>query len=155
MVPANFSALVLLLPALALAAPALAQGHPPLKLSLGFARQAGLVNGSTGGGYSLSSIAKFDRDRQPCLGFASATPDHTIVLGQGFPKLDFQVNSRGKDTTILVKMPNGQIVCGDDTGAKKDASLNLTNLPGGTYEVWVGSIEPSKRWSYSLTLSER
>ncbi len=128
---------------------------PALKLSLGFARQAGVVSGSTSGNYSLSSIAKFDKDKNPCLGFSASTPDHVVVLEQGFPKLYFQVNSRGKDTTILVKTPSGQILCGDDTGLKKDASLSADGLTAGEYLVWVGSIEPGKRWGYTLTLSEK
>ncbi len=126
-----------------------------LKLSNGFARQAGLVNGYTSGSYSLSDIAKFDKNKNPCLGFSASTPDHTVILEQGFPKLNFRVNSRGKDTTIVVKMPNGQIFCGDDTGLKKDASVNIKDLAAGEYAVWVGSIEPGKNWAYSLTLSEK
>jgi hypothetical protein len=144
--------LALLLPVSAL--PALAQ-IAPIKLSLGFARQDGVVNGATSGSYSLSSIAKFDRDKNPCLGFSAAAPDHVVSLNQSFPKLNFQVNSRGKDTTLLIKTPDGQILCGDDTGNKKDASINATNLSAGNYSVWVGSIEPGKRWSYSLTMSEK
>jgi hypothetical protein len=137
------------------ALPALAQTAAPVKLSLGFARQNGVVLGSTSGSYSLSAISKFDRAKNPCLGFSAATPDHTVVLDQSFPKLSFQVNSRGKDTTIMIKTPDGQYICGDDTGSKKDASINATNLSAGTYSVWVGSIEPGKRWSYSLTIAEK
>jgi hypothetical protein len=149
----KLSALALLLPLVAL--PALAQNSAPLRLSLGFARQDGVVNGSTGGSYSLSTIAKFDREKNPCLGYASSSVDHVVTLNQGFPKLTFQVNSRGKDTTLVIKTPDGQILCGDDTGSKKDASVSATNLPAGNYEVWVGSMEPSKRWSYSLTMTEK
>jgi hypothetical protein len=149
----KLSILALLLPLVAL--PALAQNNAPLRLSLGFARQDGVVNGSTSGSYSLSSIAKFDREKNPCLGYASASADHVVTLNQSFPKLTFQVNSRGKDTTMLIKTPNGQVLCGDDTGQKKDASISATNLPAGNYEIWVGSMEPNKRWGYSLTMSEK
>jgi hypothetical protein len=135
--------------------PAWAQSVAPARLAPGFARQDGVLSGATSGSYSLSSIAKFDRDQNPCLGFSSPTPDHKIVLEKGFPKLNFQVNSRGKDTTIIIKAPNGQIFCGDDTGNKKDASISATNLPSGEYELWVGSIEPDKRWGYSLTITEK
>ncbi len=149
----KLSVLALLLPLVAL--PALAQNSTPLQLSLGFARQDGVVNGSTSGSYSLSTIAKFDREKNPCLGYSSSSADHVVNLTQGFPKLTFQVNSRGKDTTLLIKTPDGQVLCGDDTGNKKDASISTTNLPPGKYEVWVGSMEPNKRWGYSLTMSEK
>ncbi len=137
--------------------PAAAQAgnFPALKLSAGFVRQSGIVSGSTSGSYSLSSLAKFDKNKNPCLGFSASTPDHVVRLEQGFPKLNFRVNSRGKDTTIVVKMPNGQFICGDDTGLKKDASVSLDGLSAGEYSVWVGSIEPGKHWAYSLTLSEK
>jgi hypothetical protein len=135
--------------------PAWGQASPPAKFAPGFARQDGVLSGATNGSYSLSSIAKFDRDQNPCLGFSGNTPDHKILLEKGFAKLNFQVNSRGKDTTLIIKAPNGQIFCGDDTGAKKDASIVAKDLPSGEYEVWVGSIEPGKRWSYSLTISEK
>ncbi len=147
----------LLLPVGALSAllPAWGQAISPAKLTPGFARQDGVLSGATNGSYSLSSIAKFDRDQSPCLGFSGSTPDHKIVLEKGFAKLSFQVNSRGKDTTLIIKAPNGQVLCGDDTGIKKDASIMAKDLPSGEYEVWVGSIEPGKRWSYSLTITEK
>jgi hypothetical protein len=135
--------------------PAIAQaGSSALKLSAGFVRQAGMVSGATSGSYSLSNLAKFDKNKNPCLGFSASNPDHTLKLEQGFPKLKFRVNSRGKDTTIVVKMPNGQFLCGDDTGLRKDASLSIDGLAAGEYSIWVGSIEPSKNWAYSLTISE-
>jgi hypothetical protein len=153
----KFLVFALLLPVGNLSAwmPAWGQAIAPAKFSPGFARQDGVLNGATNGSYSLSSIAKFDRDQNPCLGFSGNTPDHKIVLEKGFAKLSFQVNSRGKDTTLIIKAPNGQIFCGDDTGAKKDASITARDLGSGEYDVWVGSIEPSKRWSYSLTISEK
>jgi hypothetical protein len=135
--------------------PAWAQTVATAKLSPGFARQDGVLSGSTNGSYSLSTIAKFDRDQNPCLGFSGSTPDHRLLLEKGFPKLSFQVNSRGKDTTIVIKAPNGQVFCGDDSGTRKDASISITDLSSGEYDVWVGSIEPGKRWSYSLTITEK
>jgi hypothetical protein len=153
----KFLVFALLLPVSSLSAllPAWGQALTPAKFAPGFARQDGVLSGATNGSYSLSSIAKFDRDQNPCLGFSGNTPDHKIVLEKGFAKLNFQVNSRGKDTTLIIKAPNGQILCGDDTGAKKDASIVAKDLPSGEYDVWVGSIEPGKRWSYSLTVSEK
>jgi hypothetical protein len=135
--------------------PAWGQVGASAKLAPGFARQDGVFSGATNGSYSLSSISKFDRDQNPCLGFSGNTPDHKIVLEKGFSNLRFQVNSRGKDTTLIIKAPNGQILCGDDTGAKKDASVITKDTPSGEYEIWVGSIEPGKRWSYNLTVSEK
>ncbi len=153
----KFFVFALLLPASTLFAllPAWGQPATPIKLAPGFPHQNGVFSGAINGNYSLSSIAKFDRDQNPCLGFASNSPAHTIMLASGFAKLNFQVNSRGKDTTLIIKAPNGQIFCGDDAGAKKDALVVTENPPGGQYDVWIGSIEPGKRWNYSLTVSEK
>ena len=125
-----------------------------LTLSPGFPPGSAQVAGHTGGSYSLPSIANSDRNKQPCIGFGSETPDHIIVLEKDFPKLAIQINSRGKDTTLLIRGPNNSILCGDDTGSRKDASIESTNLKAGRYEVWVGSLEASQRWNYILTIRE-
>ncbi len=125
-----------------------------LTLSPGFPPGSAQVTGHTGGSYSLPSIANSDRNKQPCIGFGSETPDHIIVLEKDFPKLAIQINSRGKDTTLLIRGPNNSILCGDDTGSRKDASIESTNLKAGRYEVWVGSLEASQRWNYILTIRE-
>lgn len=125
-----------------------------LTVAPGFSAGVAQVAGSTGGSYSLSSIANSDRDKKACIGFASETPDHILVLEKDFPALMIQINSRGKDTTLLIKGPDKTIICGDDTGIRKDASIEAKNLKAGKYQIWVGSIEAGQRWNYILTLRE-
>lgn len=126
-----------------------------LTLSPGFPPGSVAARGHTGGTYSLPSIANSDRNKQPCIGFASDTPDHVLVLEKDFPRLTVQVNSQGKDTTLVIRGPNNLILCGDDTGSRKDASIEATNLKAGRYEVWVGAIEAGQRWNYNLTVREQ
>lgn len=126
-----------------------------LTLSPGFVPGSAVTNGNTGGTYSLPSIANRDRNKKPCIGFGSETPDHIIVLEKDFPRLIIRVNSRGKDTTLLIRGPNNLILCGDDAGSRKDASVEATNLKAGRYEVWVGSIEAGQRWNYNLSVREQ
>ena len=137
----------------AIEAPTLAESanFGTLNLSPGFSRADGTVRGFTGGSYSLSSIANRDREDKRCLGFGDTQPDHIMVLQKNFAKLQLQVDTQGKDTTLVVKGPNNTILCGDDTGASKDASISATNWPAGTYEVWVGTFDASDRWKYILT----
>ena len=126
-----------------------------LTLSRGFQSPAGLLRGSTGGSYSLSAIANADRHKNKCLGFATPTPDHIIVLQQNFSKLTIQVNSGGKDTTLLVQGPNGNTVrCGDDTGQNKEAGIVDSDWEAGCYMIWVGSLEPGVRSNYSISVHE-
>ncbi|AFZ20875.1 hypothetical protein [Allocoleopsis franciscana] len=136
------------------ATPAFSQANfGKLKLSSGFSPSAGQASGRTGGTYSLSSIANSDRQKKPCIGYGSETPDHIMVLESNFPKLAVEVNS-GKDTTLVIRGPNNLILCGDDTKTSKDASVEAANLPPGEYSVWVGTLKAGQRWNYTLTVRQ-
>jgi hypothetical protein len=109
------------------------------------------VNGSTGGTTSLPAVVgNTDRDRNKCLGFGDPKPDHIMQLKGKFSSLTLKVDSSGKDTTLVVVAPNGEIRCGDDTGSKKDASIRATDLTEGAYKVWVGSPDPGTQINYRL-----
>jgi len=129
-----------------------------LSLAPGFPTGAGVVSGNTGGSYSLSSIINRDRKNNPCIGFGAETPDHIMTLERDFSNLTVQVKTRGKDTTLLIQgpinSPNQSVRCGDDTGSSKDASVQDTNWKAGQYRVWVGSIDPRRRWNYLLTVRQ-
>jgi hypothetical protein len=126
------------------------------KIALELGTSSLTTTGYTVGRYSLSDIAKFDRVKHACLGFAAATPDRTIDLTTSAPKLTFQANSRNqKALTLLVQTPDGQILCGDDNTNSKDAKISATDLPAGSYKIWVGSLEYSKRINYILTIDRR
>ena len=126
-----------------------------LSLSRGFAAPTAVLRGSTGGSYSLSAIANADRHKNKCLGFATPTPDHIIVLQQNFSKLTLQVKSGGKDTTILIQGPNGNTVrCGDDAGQNKDAGIVDSDWQAGSYRLWVGTLEPGVKSDYTISVQE-
>ena len=138
------------------AAPSIAENANFGKLSLspGFKKSSALIRGYTNGSFSLPSIANRDRNNNPCIGFSALAPDHVIVLQKDFPRLQVKVNSRGKDTTLVIKGPGNTIRCGDDTGTCKDASVEDTNWKAGEYQVWVGSIESGQTWNYTLVIKE-
>jgi hypothetical protein len=111
------------------------------------------VTGTTGGNTSLSAIAgNQDSSGAPCIGFGDPTPDHTMTLTKKAARLNFQVDSKGVDTTIVILGPDGDLRCGDDTGSKKDASLEDADWKPGVYQIWVGSMKPSIRQNYRLTV---
>jgi len=124
-----------------------------LTLSRGFQPPTAVLRGSTGGSYSLSAIANADRHKNKCLGFATPTPDHIIVLQQNFSKLTIQVNSGGKDTTLLVQGGN-TVRCGDDAGQNKDASIVDSDWQAGSYRIWVGTVEPGVKSNYTISVQE-
>ncbi|MCY7384912.1 MAG: hypothetical protein LH628_20500 [Microcoleus sp. CAN_BIN18] len=125
-----------------------------LTLSRGFDSPTAMLRGSTGGSYSLSAIANTDRHKNKCLGFATPTPDHIIVLQQSFSKLAIQVNSGGKDTTLVVQGPGNSVRCGDDTGQNKDASIVDSDWQAGSYRIWVGTLEAGVKSNYTISLQE-
>lgn len=138
------------------ATPVLAQtaNFGGLRLSPGFSRESGVVAGNTGGSFSLPSLVNRDRNGTLCLGYGDEVPDHIMVLEADFPKLNIQVNSGGRDTTLVIQGPKNFALCGDDTGSNKDASVEALNLKAGEYRIWVGSIEPRQTWNYTLTVRE-
>lgn len=125
-----------------------------LTLSRGFESPTAVLRGSTGGSYSLSAIANADRHKNKCLGFATPTPDHIIVLQQNFSKLTLQVNSGGKDTTLLVQGPGNAVRCGDDIGQNKDAGIVDSDWQAGSYRIWVGTLEPGVKSNYTISVQE-
>lgn len=125
-----------------------------LTLSRGFDAPTAMLRGSTGGSYSLSAIANTDRHKNKCLGFATPTPDHIIVLQQSFSKLAIQVNTGGKDTTLVVQGPGNSVRCGDDTGQNKDASIVDSDWQAGSYRIWVGTLEAGAKSNYTISLQE-
>jgi hypothetical protein len=147
---------LLVLAAILGATPVLAEqaNFGSLTLSQGFSPSAGVTNGFTGGSYSLAAISNSDRAGNRCIGFASPTPDHIMVLERDFPKLTVKVNSGGADTTLLIRGPGGTVRCGDDTGSDKDASIQDNNWKAGRYSIWVGSLEEGARRNYTLSVTE-
>lgn len=125
-----------------------------LTLSSGFSSELGSAIGTTGGSFSLPSLVNRDRQNRPCLGYAEETPDHIINLEANFDQLEIVVDSGGKDTTLLITGPDNLKFCGDDQGASKDASINISNLPAGQYQLWVGTMNPNQTWNYTLTVRE-
>ena len=110
------------------------------------------VGGSTGGSVSIPAITGgSDRSGNKCLGFGDSKPDHLMTLSQDITKLNLKVNSGGRDTTIVIQGPEGELRCGDDTGSKKDASFSGTNWSAGTYKIWVGSMSSGDRGNYRLS----
>lgn len=140
-----------------IAMPAIAGGDGHFQtLTLGGNASQKIVSGYTTGSFSLSSIANSDKDNNPCIGYGSPNPDHVMVLENNFAKLKLQVDSGGRDTTLLVRGPNSNTVrCSFGSGKSKDAAIVDNNWKAGKYEIWVGSIEAGQRWDYRLSVEKQ
>lgn len=129
-------------PAIAQAAVALARHFRPDPVKL---------QGRTSGAVSMTSLS----GQTNCRGFANEQPNHTINLTANFPLVDFLVYSRNvnDDMTMMIKGPNGLVMCADDEYQGRNPQLSR-RLPEGTYQIWVGSRSANQSINYTLSLSE-
>ena len=54
------------------------------------------------------------------------------------------------DTTLLIRAPNGEVQCDDDTNGRNPLVV-FQNAPAGAYAVWVGIYQAGSRNLYQLT----
>jgi hypothetical protein len=114
-------------------------------LTLDGKKMSGVLTGSTGGATSLPAIVgNRDRHGRNCLGFGDPNPDHTLVLQKPASKLKLSVVGGSRDTTLVVAGPNGALRCGDS------GSIEDSDWQTGTYQIWVGTVEPNKSRNYRL-----
>ncbi|MFB2922757.1 hypothetical protein [Aerosakkonema funiforme] len=119
-----------------------------ISLAPGFDPGTAIATGSTGGYFSLPSLANRDRHNNFCLGYSgNQTPDHILTLERDFPKLRLQVDSRGTPTTLVVRGPSGTVRCGN-------TSLEDTDWKAGNYSVWVGAKNEGVQSDYTLSVRE-
>jgi len=119
-----------------------------INVAPGFEPSSAIATGSTGGSFSLFSIANRDRYNNFCVGYsASQTPDHIMTLQKDFPHLKIELRSGNNPTTLVVRGPNGVVRCG--IGAVEDK-----NWKAGEYKVWVGSKDEGTRGNYTLLVRE-
>lgn len=141
---------------LLVSAPVFAQegNFDPLTLESGFGQTA--VNGFTGGSVSFSEkFGSRDRYNNQCLGYGDTNPDHIMVLDSDLSRVTIAINSGRNDTTLVIQGPNSEtLYCGDDSDSNPDARIETLELSAGTYQIWVGSVEPGQRWNYRLSASE-
>lgn len=140
-----FSSLLL---SLAIAAPSFSE----IPLSRNFRPDPLKFGGNAGGKASLAAIAGIADN---CRGFAQNAPNHTLNLAENFPVMDLLVytNNINDDPTMLIKGPNGIVICADDESAGRNPQIT-GRLPKGIYQIWVGSKNANQSFSYTLSLSE-
>ena len=119
-----------------------------LTLSPGFESPTAVLRGATGGSYSLSAIANADRHKNKCLGFATPTPDHIIVLQQKFSKLTLQVNSGARTQPYSYKGPVMQ--CAAETMQVRIKMLALLIQTGKQGLTRFGSVLSNPELSLTI-----
>ena len=144
-----------LVPVVALAAiivvPAIsdAQNFGSVSLATGFMPDPHVLSGVSGGG---AASIRGNQINGACRGYYAPQPSHVLMSPTGFRQIRFVVNS-GVDTTLLVMLPNGQIICDDDGGSGLNP-LVTTASPPGAIRVWVGIYSQNRSGQYNIGFSE-
>lgn len=108
-----------------------------IDMTLGARPDPLIVSGSMGGPLQASSIGS------SCSGYISPQPNHIVNARSGFPNLRFVVSGSG-DPMLIVRYPDGRVLCNDDGGEGLNPIVEGPTGPG-QIQVWVGS------WSASGT----
>jgi hypothetical protein len=74
--------------------------------------------------------------------WVSNTPDFSFDYQAGTVPLTFYVRSRA-DTTLLIRLPNGNWIADDDSDGNLNPAIKLRRPPSGRYDVWVGTVQPN------------
>lgn len=115
-------------------------------LHAGFSPDPRVVGGRASGEVPAESM------RRKCRGWISEFPDYLLRADTAFFKLHILVRSRG-DLVLLVRKPNGEVLCNDNRSGTKDPMI-ASDIPIGTTQVWVGVHEQGEELDYRLGFSE-
>jgi hypothetical protein len=88
-----------------------------------------------------------------CRGYISAAPSHVLHTRSGFQSLRL-VGESAQDTTLVVMLPDGRVVCDDDGGGDRNPLIATSSTPGAI-RIWVGSYAATDTGSpYQLAYTE-
>lgn len=86
-------------------------------------------------------------------GHYPAAPSHVVTVPTALPYFRIMAYSAaGTDLTMLVRQPNGVIVCNDDFDGL-NPTIELTSGPAGDYQVYVGTYSAPGPEPYELGVS--
>lgn len=94
------------------------------------------LQGVAGGNVSLSSVGG------SCRGYTQPAPSHVLVVPPGASQLRVAVQGNGFDTTLMVQLPDGRVICDDDGGGSLNPLVETPSV-AGQVRVWVGSYSGS------------
>lgn len=101
-----------------------------LNLRAGFTPDPQLMRGNMGGTVDAS------RFNPSCSGSVHPQPSHVVRSRTGFRNIRFVVSSEA-DATLMVRLPNGAVLCDDDGGEGLNPLIE-TASPAGEIHIWVG-----------------
>ena len=115
-------------------------------LHAGFSPDPRVVGGTALGEVKARSV------HRKCRGWIARTPDYLLDADTAFFKL-FVLGRSRHDVHIVIRKPDGQVLCNDDRKGTKDPMI-LGDFPIGSTQIWVGVKEQGARAEYRLGFSE-
>ena len=105
-----------------------------VRLQNGFTPDPHTVNVQAGGNRDASSIKAAG-----CIGHIGSNPDYVVRYSAGSLPLYIRASS-SSDTSLVVRAPNGNWSCDDDSGGDLDPQIVFNSPDSGAYHIWVGSL---------------
>lgn len=136
-----------LLAALILAGTASAQTFGSVTLRAGFTPDPYRTNITSGGTIRASNLFT------NCTGWVADSVDFGVYYTAGSFNLTISATSNA-DTTLIVRAPNGQFYCDDDSGPGLNPTITIARPQSGAYSVWVGSYRQGEYAQATLAISE-
>ncbi len=85
-----------------------------------------------------------------CRGYFQGPPSHVVMVTQPQAFMRMYVMSAA-DSTLVVRRPDGQVLCNDDT-YQLNPAVEGSFIPG-LYQVWVGTYRENESRPYALTVT--
>lgn len=118
-----------------------------VNLRSGFTPDPHVTTVNAGGPIDVSTVS------DNCRGFIAERPSFTLNYRRGELPLYVGVVA-DDDTTLVVKGPNGQWMCDDDSGDNLNPVISWENPRNGRYQIWVGRFGSSDLAPAQLYISE-
>jgi hypothetical protein len=118
-----------------------------VSLHAGYTPDPHVTTVNAGGPIDVSTVS------DNCRGFIAERPSFTLRYRAGDFPLYIGV-AADDDTTLVVKGPNGQWMCDDDSGDNLNPVISWTEPRSGRYQIWVGRFGTSDLAPAQLYISE-
>lgn len=118
-----------------------------INLRAGFSPDPHVVTVNAGGPIDVSTVS------DNCRGFIAERPSFTLNYRKGDFPLYVGVAAED-DTTLVVRGPNGQWMCDDDSGDNLNPVISWENPRSGRYQIWVGRFGSADLAPAQLYISE-
>jgi len=102
-----------------------------VSLTSGFEPDPYIVTANGGGPIDASTLS------EECGGYVAERASFTLNYRAGELPLFISAASEA-DTTLVVRAPNGNWYCDDDSGGELNPLLSWDNPPSGRYQIWLG-----------------